>query len=197
MTQAIRVRMVAFGFRSRALWARISRRLGSLGRPHVLAIDHVTVPVHDLDEARRFYCQVLGATFLMRVDNEFLRKVGRATVDPSTQGAFHISVLLGGSARVDLFLQNFGQAAPAQAHPHYAFGVRARDLQKWRARLEAMGVPTDGPLRLGPPGQASLYFNDPFGNHLELTCFGYPEEIPARTPEMSKLVWRGAQVAAG
>jgi len=189
--------MVALGFRSRALWARISRLLGSLGRPRVLRIDHVTVPVHDLDEARRFYCQILGASFLMRVDNEFLKKVGRAIVDPTTQGAFHISVLFGGSTRVDLFLQDFGQAAPAQAHPHYAFGVRARDLQKWKAHLEAMGVPTDGPLRLGPPGQASLYFNDPFGNHLELTCFGYAEEIPARVPEMSKLVWRGARVAAG
>jgi len=133
----------------------------------------------------------------MRVDNEFLKKVGRTVVDLSTQGAFHISVLLGGSTRVDLFLQNFGQAAPAQAHPHYAFTVRARDLRKWRARLEAMGVPTDGPLRLGPPGRASLYFNDSFGNHLELTCFGYAEEIPACTPEMSKLVWRGPQVAAG
>jgi len=62
MTQAIRVRMVAFGFRSRALWTRISRLLGSLRRPRVLGIDHVTVPVHDLDEAHRFYCQVLGGT---------------------------------------------------------------------------------------------------------------------------------------
>jgi catechol 2,3-dioxygenase-like lactoylglutathione lyase family enzyme len=153
--------------------------------------------VGDLDEARRFYCDVLGAAFLMRVDNDFFTKVGRAPVDPAAQGAFHISVLFGGSTRVDLFLQRFGQAAPAQPHPHYAFGVRAGDLPKWKARLQALGVPTDGPLRLGPPGQASLYFNDPFGNHLELTCFGYAEAIPVRPPELSKIAWRDAEAAAG
>jgi hypothetical protein len=96
---------------------------------------------------------------------------------------------------VDLFLQKFGQAGPAQGHPHYAFGVRPRDLGKWKARLEGMGVPMEGPLQLGPPGQASLYFNDPFGNHLELTCFGYREKIPTRPPEMSKLVWRTTEAA--
>jgi len=29
-----------------------------------------------------------------------------------------------------------------------------------------------GPTRPGPPGQASFYFNDPFGNHLELVTLG-------------------------
>jgi extradiol dioxygenase family protein len=97
---------------------------------------------------------------------------------------------------VDLFLQNYGQATSTQPHPHYAFHVPARDLPKWKARLEASGVPTDGPLQLGPPGQASLYFNDPFGNHLELTCFGYVDKIPVRAPQMSKIVWRVDQAAA-
>jgi catechol 2,3-dioxygenase-like lactoylglutathione lyase family enzyme len=196
MTNAIRVRMVAVGMRSRVLWIRTVHLLRNLGRPRVRRIDHVTVPVRDLDEARRFYCEVLGGAFLMKVDNEFFQKVGRPTVDPSTQGAFHISVLLGGATRVDLFLQDFGQAAPAQPHPHHAFAVSARDLPKWKARLEALGTPTDGPLRLGPPGQASLYFNDPFGNHLELTCVGYAREIPVRPPELSKIVWRTKEAAA-
>jgi len=196
MADAVRVRLVGFGMKARVLWIRILHFLGNLGRPRVWRIDHVTVPVHDLDQARCFYCDVLGP-FLMRVDNEFFSRVGRPSVDPATPGAFHISVLFGGSTRVDLFLQNFGQAAPTQPHPHYAFRVLARDLPKWKARLEAMEVPTDGPLRLGPPGQASLYFNDLFGNHLELTCFGYAKEIPVRPPEMSKIVWRANEAAAG
>jgi catechol 2,3-dioxygenase-like lactoylglutathione lyase family enzyme len=192
---AMRVRIIAVGLISRVLWVRFVHFLRSLGRPRVRRIDHVTIPVRDLSEARHFYCDVLGGAFLMKVDNDFFRKVGRPLMDPATPGAFHISVLLGGSTRVDLFLQDFGQAPPTQPHPHYAFGVSPRDLPKWKARLEALGVPTDGPLRLGPPGQASLYFNDPFGNHLELTCIGYAREIPARPPELAKIV-RGMNEAA-
>ena len=59
-----------------------------------------------------------------------------------------------------------------EGHPHFAFHVSSGDLGKWQRRLTAVGIPFDGPLQLGPPWQASLYFNDPFGNHLELTCMG-------------------------
>ncbi|HTX23805.1 MAG TPA: hypothetical protein VMD03_04045 [Steroidobacteraceae bacterium] len=52
-----------------------------------------------------------------------------------------------------------------------------RHLLKWKSHLESHGVPTDVPLQLGPPGQASLYFNDPFGNHLELECMGFSRAI--------------------
>ena len=63
-------------------------------------------------------------------------------------------------------------------------------MLKWKARLESQGVPTQGPLQLGPPGQASLYFNDPFGNHLELECMGFTKPIPVRPPEMANVVWK-------
>ena len=68
----------------------------------------------------------------------------------------------------------------------------ARDLPKWRRRLAAEGVPIEGPLRLGPPGQASIYFNDPFGNHLELVTHGYVPDIPIGPPPMASLAyeWR-------
>ncbi|WP_420829424.1 VOC family protein [Nannocystis pusilla] len=64
-----------------------------------------------------------------------------------------------------------------------------RDLPRFQARLHAHGVPTDGPLQLGFPGQASLYFNDPAGNLLELTCTGYSRPIPVRPPDLSGLAW--------
>ncbi len=145
--------------------------------------------MNDLEMARRFYCDVLGAGFLMRTDNEFFKKVGRPPMAPDAQSVFHISLVFGGATRVDLFQQTFGQATPAQPHPHYAFRILPRDLPKWKVRLEAEGVPTEGPFQLGPPGQASLYFNDPFGNHLELACMGYLEKIPVQTPDFSRIVW--------
>ena len=39
----------------------------------------------------------------------------------------------------------------------------------------------------GPPGQASLYFNDPSGNHLEVTTMGYTGDIEVGAPRMSRL----------
>ncbi|WP_437610109.1 hypothetical protein WMF20_01680 [Sorangium sp. So ce834] len=50
-----------------------------------------------------------------------------------------------------------------------------------------------GPTRLGPPGQASLYFNDPFGNRLELVTLGFTGEIPVGAPDVSALeyTWTG------
>jgi catechol 2,3-dioxygenase-like lactoylglutathione lyase family enzyme len=101
---------------------------------------------------------------------------------------------MGGSTRLDLFLQSAGQPAPTQGHPHLAFRVPPGDILDWKARLESRGIPTEGPLQLGFPGQASLYFNDPSGNHLEIVCLGFGEEIPIRPPAMARLVWSPAQL---
>jgi catechol-2,3-dioxygenase len=106
-----------------------------------------------------------------------------------------VSVYLGGSTRVDLFLQSSGQPAATNGHPHYAFRVPPRHLLKWKTLLESRGVPTDGPLQQGPPGQASLYFNDPFGNHLELECMGFSKHIPVRPPVMANLTWKRESTA--
>lgn len=69
------------------------------------------------------------------------------------------------------------------------FNILTRHLLKSKARLEQRGVPSEGPLQLGPPRQASLYFNDPFGNHLELACLGFAHPIPVRPPVMTAVAW--------
>jgi len=140
--------------------------------------------------ARRFYCEVLGAVYAMSVDDETFRRFGRPPAKDGGDGSHHISVYLGGATRIDLFLQRSGQPAPTSGHPHFAFHVPPRHLLKWKALLESHGVPTEGPLQLGPPGQASLYFNDPFGNHLELVCLGFSKPIPVRPPVMADIAWK-------
>ncbi len=57
------------------------------------------------------------------------------------------------------------------------------------AGLVQAGVPSEGPLQLGYPGQASLYFNDPSGNLLEVTCDGYTQDIPIRPPRLDGLAY--------
>jgi catechol 2,3-dioxygenase-like lactoylglutathione lyase family enzyme len=186
----LRNRLIAWAFKAHFLGIRLRRRLAGLGRPRLGALDHITIPVHDLEVARRFYCEVLGAAYLMRVDDETFRRFGRPPAANGGEGSHHISVCLGGRTRVDLFLQRSGQPARNAGHPHYAFEVPPRDLLKWQAALASKGIPTEGPLQLGPPGQASLYFNDPFGNHLELECLGFSRPIPVRPPDMARLAWK-------
>ncbi len=192
MLTVIRNQMIRVAFHLWVLSIRMRRVLRQLGRPKIGVLDHVTIPVRDLKLARQSsYCEVLGAAYAMTVDDETFRRFGRPAAPNGGEGAHHVSVYLGGSTRVDLFLQSSGQPAATSGHPHYAFRVRSgRHLLRWKALLESRGVPTDGPLQLGPPGQASLYFNDPFGNHLELECMGFSKPIPVRPPVMASLAWK-------
>lgn len=189
MVTAVRNKLIAAGFASLNLWIRAKRVLRHLGSPQLRSLDHLTLPVTDLAVARRFYCEVLGAEHLMTIDAEALARFGRPPAPDDGEGSYHVSLLTGGATRLDLFLQHTGQAPLVQGHPHLAFRVPPGAMLRWKRKLEAHGVPTEGPLRLGFPGQASLYFNDPFGNHLELVCHGYVPEIPIRPPQMAGLAW--------
>lgn len=195
MLSTLRNQMIRLAFYLHARWIRLRRTLRQLGRPRIGVLDHVTIPVRDLAVARKFYCDVLGAAYAMTVDDETFKRFGRPPAANGGEGAHHVSVYLGGETRVDLFLQSSGQPPATKGHPHYAFRVPPRHLLKWKALLESRGVPTEGPLQLGPPGQASLYFNDPFGNHLELECMGFSKPIPIRPPVMTNLVWKAGTVA--
>jgi catechol 2,3-dioxygenase-like lactoylglutathione lyase family enzyme len=189
MRELVSKKLIALGFGMWTRAVRAGRVLRSIGQPRLRGVDHLTIPVHDLVAAQRFYCEVLGAAYLMTVDDATLRKHGRPPAANDGEGVHHVSVLLGGQTRVDLFLQRRGQAGAELGHPHYAFRVPPRELLTWKQRLESRGVPTDGPLQLGPPGQASLYFNDPSGNHLEVTTLGYLGAVEVRAPEMSRLTY--------
>jgi catechol 2,3-dioxygenase-like lactoylglutathione lyase family enzyme len=172
-------------------WHKLAHRLGGSSRLRVRRIDHVTVPCRDLAAAERFYVGLLGARIMFRVDSEFMRRMGRPP-DEAARGT-HISVVFDGGPRLDLFQYAEGQPPPLADHPHLAFEVSPREMLEWRAKLEAADVPTDGPRRLGPRGQASLYFNDPSGNHLELTALGYTGPLPVGAPSMTKLLPRGVR----
>ncbi|TPV95136.1 MAG: VOC family protein [Myxococcales bacterium FL481] len=192
MLVSVRHRVVAVGVRAWLCAVRARGWLRAIGRPGLQGLDHVTLPVADLDAARRFYCDVLGAEHLMTVDAAALASRGLPAARADGQGTYHVSVIVGGATRLDLFLQSAGPGPDPSGHPHYAFSVPARQMKRWQRRLKDHGIPTDGPLQLGPPGQASLYFNDPFGNHLELVCLGYAERIEQRGPVIERLVWNAS-----
>jgi catechol 2,3-dioxygenase-like lactoylglutathione lyase family enzyme len=158
-------------------------------------IDHLTIPILDLDRAERFYVDVLGGELLDRFDAEqFLKyRPGRERELETENSPLHVSVQFGAGPRLDLFLQTYGQPKLEQAHPHVAFEVDGAQLDAVKTHLLGAGIPVDGPRRLGPPGQASLYFMDPFGNKLEFMTNAYPGEAPVGAPEWAPLVhaWNG------
>ena len=156
-------------------------------------VDHVTVPVLDMDQAERFYVDTLGAELLERFDAELFAKYRPDRVDELTNGnsPLHVSVRFGAGPRIDLFLQHYGQPATEQPHPHIAFELDGNDLDAVKAHLQSAGIPVDGPRRLGPPGQASLYFMDPFGNKLEFMTNAYPDHAPVGVPDWKALTHEG------
>jgi catechol 2,3-dioxygenase-like lactoylglutathione lyase family enzyme len=181
-----RAKGASLAWRAFNAWARARHWMG-LGQ-RISGLDHATIPCADLGVAEDFYVGLLGARVLMRIDEAFLRKVGRA--EDANAGAIHTSVVFSGGPRLDLFVQPTGQPPLSAGHPHLAFAVPPHELPRWKKRLDDVGVPTFGPTRLGPPGQASLYFNDPFGNHLELVTHGYVPDIPVGPPVMSSLAYQ-------
>jgi catechol 2,3-dioxygenase-like lactoylglutathione lyase family enzyme len=120
-------------------------RNGSLeGLNHV----HITVPMDRLDEAREFYCEVIGLTemekpeplkvypgFWLRLEGLQLHVGGEdSAVDRWASGA-HLS-------------------------------IEVADLEERQSRIEAAGIVTKAMVAY--PGYQRFEFRDPFGNRMEL-----------------------------
>jgi len=136
------------------------------------ALDHLTLPVADLDQAEAFYVTLLGA--------RLIRRIG---VTPER----HTALQLGDGPELHLFESPGLKRQPPRPHPHIAFRVDHDHLDAFRARLLEAGVKLDGPRRLGGPGHASVYFTDSWGQLLELTALHYRGPVSFGPPDMAKL----------
>ncbi|WP_437968103.1 VOC family protein [Sorangium sp. So ce260] len=191
LSARVQRKAIGVGMRLFFAWSHLAYRLRPPWGGKLRAVDHLTVPCANLGVAERFYVGLLGARVMMRVDVPFLERMGRPA-DEIARGV-HLSVVFAGGPRLDLFESSIGQPPRKAAHPHCALWVSPGKLLAWKQRLNDAGVPTYGPTQLGPPGQASLYFNDPFGNRLELVTLGFTGEIPIGPPDVSALeyTWAG------
>jgi catechol 2,3-dioxygenase-like lactoylglutathione lyase family enzyme len=174
----ITYKLVGVGVRGFSAGQHLAYRLGRLGSGAITHVDHITVPCTDLRVAEEFYVGLLRARVAMRLDEARLQRLGWSLRDIRDNHAAHLSLTFGAGPRLDLFEYPTGvPGADAPLHPHVALGVGPRTYLDWKRRLLEHGVPVAGPTRPGPPGQASLYFNDPFGNHLELVAVGFTDEV--------------------
>lgn len=126
-------------------------------------LDHVVLLVSDMERARRFYCDVVGCG----VDNELPQygmlqlRAGASLIDlvdiASEEGAWGRPPVAGG--------RNLD---------HVCLATRGFDPDALRAHLAAHGVEiVEEGVRYGATGDGySIYFNDPFGNQIELKSAG-------------------------
>lgn len=126
------------------------------------ALFHLAFHVSDLDEAARFYVEVLGAQLGRRSDT---------WVDVTWYG-HQLSMHLGQPMATTPTGQVDGQAVPM---PHFGLVLRLDEWQRLRQRLEAQALPmviAPHVRFVGEPGeQATLFLRDPFGNPIEIKGF--------------------------
>ena len=114
------------------------------------AIDHVSVPVGDVDEAIHFYGEVLGLAQIDRPDFGFPGAwFGTGTVP------LHLTT---GSKR-----QSDPHLAPKEAH----IAFRVSGIENLVARLRTADIEIHE-LENSPAANAQLFFHDPWGNMLEI-----------------------------
>lgn len=120
-------------------------------------LDHVELFVPDRDEAAAWYATVLGC--------ERVREAEQWAADPG--GPLMVSPD-GGRTKLALFAgQPQGARATAGFH-RVAFRLPAAAWSHFAARLLGQGIPT----RVVDHGTAlSVYFDDPYGHHLEVTTY--------------------------
>ena len=120
------------------------------GRAPVSGISELVLEVSDLEEARRFYRDVLGF-------EETLYGEG-------AEGRYWY--LVGETARLGLWTEQVGLAGGrGGSHVHYAFNVGDPEIDALKQRIEGAGAEVEGPIQLGP-GRA-IYVTDPDGNVVE------------------------------
>jgi catechol 2,3-dioxygenase-like lactoylglutathione lyase family enzyme len=111
--------------------------------------NHMTVPVRDLAEGKRFFLEVVGSPLLF-------------------ESRTHVQVVFGG-AELGMAGQDRGYTAPDARFPRRRYTVDAVALRELKTRLESFGVPTHEPAT-SDGTDALMYFRDPSGNLFELFC---------------------------
>lgn len=118
-------------------------------------IDHIAIPVRDLERNQDFYVNVLGLKY----------KTTRRNPDGSPRQTY----VLAGNNIIGLHLPGVSAGVSPSAAPRIGICATAQRLDEVLGSLRAASHPVRGRLEHGPdsPLERSIYFDDPDGNHLE------------------------------
>ena len=114
----------------------------------ILQIHHaqITIPKGAEDEARKFYCGVLGLSEIPKPD------------ELTGRGGFWLDV---GDRQLHIGTEDAVERGTTKAHVAYLVD----DLEKARERLVNAGVNVTDGIQI--PGSVRFEFRDPFGNRIE------------------------------
>jgi catechol 2,3-dioxygenase-like lactoylglutathione lyase family enzyme len=125
----------------------------------IQAIIETGIYAEDLSAAEAFYRDVLGLVVMGReAGRHVFFRVGEASL---------LLVFNPEACRKGDVLPAHGASGPG----HFALGVPAGSLDRWRRRLEEKGVVIEKEVTW-PRGGQSLYFRDPAGNLVEIITPG-------------------------
>ena len=124
----------------------------------ILGMDHIALPVGDLDVAEDFYTRIMGGEVVRRIgDTESDKKSGRVP-----------QVIIKVADSVKFNLTAAAPDVPEGHFPHWAFMGRFEDIDEWIETFKKEGIKHYGPYGHGGVGRLSLYFHDPVGYLFEL-----------------------------
>lgn len=129
-------------------------------KPTPSGFSHISLPVRDVEQSKRFYVEVLGG--------ELVRDT------PGFAEARFNDFIVGMSSR------GGNPTAPNAEYPHYGFTVEPDQFLPLKLRLEAYGVPTHEPWTRHDDAEALMYFRDPSGNQFEMYCPKGFKALPLR-----------------
>lgn len=121
----------------------------------IQTIDHIAIPVRDLDLNQDFYLNVLGLKF----------KTRRLNPDGSPRQAY----VLAGENIIGLHLPGINAGVSPSSAPRIGVNVSEQRFAEVGQRLKERDYVYRGPIEhpQGSPLRVSIYFDDPDGNHLE------------------------------
>ena len=124
-------------------------------RKGVETIDHIAVPVRDLEANQTFYVDVLGLKF----------KTTRRNPDGSPRQTY----VLAGENIIGLHLPGISAGSSAGTGPRIGVGVSDERFAQVEENLRRANQSITGPVEHAnqAPLARSIYFDDPDGNHLE------------------------------
>ncbi len=123
----------------------------------VKTIDHIAIPVRDLDANQKFYTEVLGLQF----------KTTRRNPDGSPRQTY----VLAGENIIGLHLPGIAAGPSSSAGPRIGVGVSPERFEHVRLNLKQADYAFVGPIEHSSdaPFVRSIYCDDPDGNHLEFS----------------------------
>lgn len=126
--------------------------------PAISGILEAALYAEDLDAAEDFYHHMLGLEIVTRLHDRhvFLR------AGPTLLLVFNPNETVKAPGNPDMPVPPHGARGPG----HVCFCATRDEIARWRARLEAAGVPVDAAFDW-PNGARSLYVRDPAGNSVE------------------------------